>query len=311
VCPRPVEHLLPWQVDSRPPGARVTIPDGRIRRTPFTNQSGLGERVQLTFELAGHQTREVVLTSPRDLMIDLHRFPEREWINEYRVEAVPVPVADDHIVADRFGRLRRIDRDGNARWECTLRTLGGIARTPMFLPPMPGSLLVLSEDGRAWLVNASDGEVDGPREVGSALVEGPTLTRGGVSARFADGRVALWTNRLEPSFYAVDGLVRTESGDSEEELAHRSKMVVLRRGLDKDTRLVSPWTQWSVSVRDDEFRIQGPDGRGFTAERAGEWVFVSWEAPKALMPIGRVWVSDEKGLRSYLPDSDQLVSYDD
>ena len=81
-------------------------------------------------------------------------------------------VESDGTLRGRSGMtVGRIDRDGNARWECTLSTLGGIARTPMFLPPMPGSLLILSEDGRAWLVDASDGGVDGPREIGSALVE--------------------------------------------------------------------------------------------------------------------------------------------
>ena len=304
VCPRPVEHLLPWNVDSLPAGARVTMPDGRVRQTPFLTQSGVGERVELRFELAGHETREIVLTQPQDLSLHLHRLPERTWANHHRVDAVPVPVGDDHVVTDRAGRVARLDRNGATKWEHELATLGGIARTPVFLPGKPGHLLVLSEDGRAWLIQAQSGEVSGPREIGSVTVEGPTITRGGVSARFADGRVALWGAGLEPTFYSADNLVRSQAAEPVEGAAASATQVVLRRNLTRDSALRSPWTGWTVAVKDEEYQVRAPDGRGFTVARAGEWVFLCWESPKSLVPYGRLWISDGKGLRSFLPDGE-------
>jgi hypothetical protein len=39
-------------------------------------------------------------------------------------------------------------------------------------------------------------------------------------------------------------------------------------------------------------------------------MFVAWESPKALLSQGRLWVSDDRGLRSYEPPpSDKLVAY--
>jgi len=308
VCERPIEHLLPFQVDSRPTGATVTMSDGRVRVTPFRAKSGIGEVMEFRFEHPGRQSRTIRLDKPSDQMVFLHRFPERAWNTNYRVEAAPVPAGDDHVVADRFGRIRRLDRDSNSKWERELNTLGGIARTPIFLPGKPGHLLVVSEDGQAWLVNAANGEVLGPRDINAPPIRGPELTRGGASVQFADGRVAVWTDRLEPVFYNADTTVQSGS-ETDRELQPSSTMVVLRRGVDRELELVSPWNDWRAEVRPDDFRVISPEGKGFTAERHGEWTFVAWEAPKAFVPHGRLWVSDEQGLRSYLPDREDLVNF--
>ena len=306
-CPRPVEFPMPWKVDTRPSGARVTTSDGTVHITPFVMKSGFGEEVTLTFERRGCVSRTLSLTKPRDLDISMHVHPERQWHNDHVVEAAPVPVGDDHIVCDRAGMMRRLDEDSNAKWQIQFETLGGIARTPVFLPGKPGFLLVLTEDGRTWLVNATTGEYGGPRDIGSPPVDGPTVTRSGVSAGFADGRVALWTDGLEPSFYDANGLVRAADPTGAKEPDRNSTMILLRRRLDAETTLTSPWTGWRVEAQDSEFQVTAPDGRMFTTERFGKWEYLAWESPKSLMIGGRLWVSDERGVRSYLPDEKNLV----
>jgi hypothetical protein len=82
---------------------------------------------------------------------------------------------------------------------------------------------------------------------------------------------------------------------------------ILRRSAGAASQLVSPWSDWTVIVMDGEYRVTGPDGRGFSAERTGEFVYLAWEKPKALVPHGRLWISDAGGLRSYVPDPARIV----
>jgi tetratricopeptide (TPR) repeat protein len=305
VCSRPIEHLLPYRVDSLPSGARVTLSDGRVRTTPFTAKSGFGEHVVLRFEQDGFLAREVEIKKPGDMTVRLHRFPERAWKNAGKCEAAPVPSGDDHIVADRNGLLARLDAASQVKWQVSLKTLSGVARTPVFLPNKPGWLLVMSEEGQAWLVQSQSGEVAGPREIGSPPTLGPELTRSGVSVQFRDGRVAVWTDRLEPIFYQADSLLGAPGSSGQTS----SDMAVLRRSAGSGEELVSPFNGWKVTVGDTGYEIVAPDGRGFSAERKGEWAYVAWEAPKALVSLGRVWISDAGGLRSYVPDLSQMVPY--
>lgn len=306
VCPRPIEHLLPYRVDSLPTGARVTLSDGRVRTTPFTAKSGFGEHLSMKFSLPGFQERTVELQRPGDLLVPLSFFPERTWKSANKVEAAPVPSGDDHIVADRRGRIARLEQGSRTSWEIELKTLGGIARTPVFLPNKPGWLLVVSEDGQVWLVQAQSGEVAGPRDIGSPPAVGPELTRGGVSVQFADGRVAVWTDQLEPVFYQADSLI---VAPSDKENMTAGSVGILRRSAGSATELASPWNGWIVSVLDGEYRVTTPDGRGFSAERKGEFVFLAWEKPKALVPHGRLWISDAAGLRSFVPDMPRMVPF--
>lgn len=306
VCPRPIEHLMPYRVESLPTGARVTFPDGRVRTTPFTGKSGFGERTTMTFSLPGYQERVLELQDPDNLEVCLNFFPERAWKSAHKIEAAPVPSGDDHIVADRRGRMARLDQQSRTKWEMELKTLGGIARTPVFLPNRSGWLLVVSEDGQAWLVQAQTGEFQGPRDIGSPPVAGPDLTRGGVSVQFADGRVGLWTDRLEPVFYEAEAPVGTSL---DKDALVTPSIELLRRGAGSSSELASPWNQWIVRVHEGEYRVTDPAGRGFSAERTGEWIFVAWEKPKALVPHGRLWVSDGAGLRSYAPDPERMVPF--
>lgn len=309
-CERLIEHLLPARVTSLPSGARVTIAtssEDKVRTTPFVLKSAIGEHVKLTFELEGYLPRTVEFARPQDLEIALHQHPERGWTSAGRIDAGPIPSGDDHIVCDRHGRIARVGSDSRTKWELTLDTLGGIARTPVFLPNKSGWLLVVSEDGLAWLVQAQTGEVEGPREFGNVPVVGPELTRSGVSVQFKDGRVAVWTDRLEPIFYQADALVGGGPLAAGNLIA--SEVLLLRRSASSGNELAAPRTGWRVTVTEDEYRVVSPEGLGFSAERKGEWSYVAWEAPKALVPLGRLWVSDAGGLRSYLPDPTRNVHY--
>ncbi len=308
-CPNdPSEHLLPWQVTSIPTGARAFFPDGQTRVTPFVAKTAPGEELELRFEHDGFEPLSHTIKDPANLEVHMHRTAERAFATSKRVEALPVPVGDDHILADRSGRILRLGGDSQPRWSARLNTLGGIGRTPVFMPHKPGHLLVVSEDGQAWLVDASNGSSQGPLDLGSPPVDGPTLTRRGIWALFEGERFAVWEDSLTPRFYDKDSSF-LNGGERGLESAVPATMAALRRHASEGSSLTSPWTYWTVEIREDEYFAQGPDGKGFTAARHGEWSFAAWEAPKALMPMGRLWVSDENGLRCYSPHEGLLLRY--
>ncbi|MEM7310526.1 MAG: hypothetical protein AAF682_27875, partial [Planctomycetota bacterium] len=89
-----------------------------------------------------------------------------------------------------------------------------------------------------------------------------------------------------------------------------SSFAFLRRHAHAGNALVAPETGWTAEVREAEIIAYGKDGRGFTARRNGEWEYIAWEAPKALLPYGRLWVADEDGLRCYRPDAGPMLQYD-
>jgi len=303
VCPRPSEHLLPFHVDSLPRGAKVKLPNGRERPTPFVTKAGVGEKLELVFKHKGFRNRTIELIDPQDLIVHLNRFPERTWESSHRIEAIPVRAGDDHIVADRYGRVQRIDADSEALWQVELGTLGGIARTPVFLPQKPGWLLLVSEDGLAWLIHAEDGEHKGPQKLSGFPVDGPVLGPQGVRVLFDNGQIGTWRSDLEPRYVAAEeNAKRLEVSTVVPESVLHARDILMVEDV-----LRSPWNSWTVDIQETDYRIVNENGMGFTAERGGQWIFIAWEAPKTFTPQGRLWVSDEKGLRSYLPDMDLLI----
>jgi hypothetical protein len=310
-CPNPREHLLPWRVTTIPPGGRTKLPSGDSRVAPFRTYSSPGDAVDLTFELPGFEPHLVHLDNPRDLVVYLNQQPERRMDEAHRVQALPVPVGDDHIVADRKGRVVRLDAASNLRWTRILETLGGIARTPVFLPRRPGHLLLISEDARAWILDAATGAVEGPLDLSATPLEGPTLTRNGVWLRLKDERIAIWQDALSPTYHDPGSPFFQDGRDQLTGVeAAPTSFTFLRSTTQTVTKLSTPTTGWTVEVRDDHYMIRGQDGRGFTARKSGIWEFVAWEAPKALLPRGRLWVSDEDGLRCYRPDQGTLLTYE-
>jgi hypothetical protein len=220
-------------------------------------------------------------------------------------------VGDDHIVADRKGRLLRIDGASKLRWTRILDTLGGVARTPVFLPRKPGFMLVVSEDGRAWLVDASSGQAEGPLDLPAAPSEGPTLTRNGVWLRLEDKRLAIWQDSLKPTLLEPGSPFYQEGREKLTGVEDApSSFTFLRKTANGGATLKSASTGWTVEARDDHYLVLGPDGKGFTARKTGDWTYVAWEAPKALLPLGRLWVSDADGLRSYRPDQGEALRYE-
>ncbi|TAJ17861.1 MAG: DUF4388 domain-containing protein [Planctomycetota bacterium] len=300
-CPDTREHALPWRVVTDPPGARAHLSDGSSRVTPFVLHSAYGERVVFDLEASGCASRHCEFRDPADVSLVLFRAPERAWDTHGAVEALPVSVGEDHVLANRFGELEKRGKAG-LRWEQKLQTLGGVARTPMFLPQRPGWLLVLCEDGRCFLVEAATGQVEGPEELGSPPAEGTLATRGTLVAKLVDGRLAQWTDSVKPMLHPVDRPYLEPPTQADLERSAGS-FAVLRRIATPEVELESPWTKWRVEVQGDRFQFRGPDGstRHGSAERAGQWNYAAWEAPNATIPLGRLWVSDERGLRSFLP----------
>lgn len=309
-CPNVSEHFLPWKVESQPNGARTRLGDGSMRTTPFTMQSAIGEPVQLTFEQEGYERVLLSVDRPGDVLARLSKLPDRWWKTPSRVSAVPIPVGDDHIVANRAGEIARLSTKGNAIWQHRLASLGGIARTPVLLTSLKGTLLVLSEDGIAWLVEAQSGRVEGPWKFEAPPIQGPYTTARGVEATFVDGRTAIWTTRLAPQVIEPEAATAGETTPRVEEAAAREvpaaehgNMVVLRRQANGPVRLETPASSWSVEVSGEHYLVRNADDprRDFSIQARGEWAFLAWEPPDARTPQGRLWVSDDAGLRAWEP----------
>jgi tetratricopeptide (TPR) repeat protein len=309
-CENVREHFLPWRVESQPSGARTRLGDGSVRTTPFTMQSSIGEPIQLTFEQEGYERVLVSVDRPTDVLARLSKLPDRWWKTASRVSALPIPVGDEHIVANRAGEIARLSAKGSAVWQHRLASLGGIARTPVLLANLKGTLLVLTEDGIAWLVEADGGRVEGPWKFESPPVQGPTPTARGIEATFADGRTAIWTNKLAPQVIepaeaaAGEGTPRVEEAAAREPRADAKRgMAVLRRQADGPTRLEPAWGAWSVEVTGAHYLVRhsGDSERDYAIEARGEWAYLAWEPPDARLPNGRLWVSDDGGLRAWEP----------
>ncbi|MEZ5976673.1 MAG: hypothetical protein R3F34_00410 [Planctomycetota bacterium] len=163
----PAIYELPWRVETLPAGAKVTMADGSVFTTPFVAHSRADRPVEFDVELAGTEPMHVTVATPADQLVHLHRVPERVVGDDHRFDALPILVGGDVLTADRVGNVKRVAKDGTLRWSIVLPTLGGVARTPRFLPARPGWLLVVSEEGSCWLVCVDDGAIEGPWDSGS------------------------------------------------------------------------------------------------------------------------------------------------
>lgn len=308
-CENVREHFLPWKVESQPSGARTRLGDGSVRTTPFTMQSPIGEPIQLTFEQEGFERVLISVDRPADVLARLSKLPDRWWKTTTRVSALPIAVGDEHVVANRGGEIARLSSKGNAVWQHKLASLGGIARTPVLMASLKGTLLVLTEDGIAWLVEANGGRVEGPWKFDSPPVQGPISTARGVEATFVDGRTAVWTQRLAPQIVDPSAAGQDASSTRAAEAAASERaegtlgMVALRRQANGPSRLETPWGPWSVEVSGEHYLVRNADdpAQDYSIEARGEWAYLAWEAPDARIPNGRLWVSDDAGLRAWEP----------
>jgi len=290
---------LPWVLDSFPSGAIARMPDGSVHQTPFSIDSRSDERLEIRIESDGCEAHVLIAEGSRDRFVWLSHVPERHWRGEGRVEAAPVAAGQDQIVCDRAGHLARLASDGKVLWERELSSLGGLARSPVFLPKKPGHLLLLTEDGEAWVLDGATGDLEGPHALGSGPVEGPAATAQGVVARLRDGRNLLWGRQLQPKSIEETGATGTAAA----RFGSAAGLSVLRREGAAHGNHPSPWNDWIVDVQDEVYRVYHEDDPtgGFAVRRDGDWTFLAWEAPHARLKLGRLWISDEDGLRSFTP----------
>ncbi len=304
----PDSFQLPWKLETVPPGARAHMKDGQVKSTPLSYDSSFEESFDAQLELDGYEKATLHVDGPKDRKVFLSRIPERAWAAGGRVEALPVISGDDHVVCDRAGNVARLARDGRAAWSKKLSSLSGVARSPLFLPGRPGHLLLLSEDGEAWIVDAQTGELEGPQALPSPPLDGPALTEDGVVARLRDGSLALWTSTPTAEVVAAREF-GSEHAAVQKALAEigpfgtRLDLAVLRRRTDRGTQLDSPWSNWTVDIQDEIYAIheRGSAPKSFPVRRQGEWSYIAWEAPRGSATNGRVWIADESGLRSFTP----------
>lgn len=303
-CNRPHEHALPWIVESVPTGAEVILSDGSVRETPFRMSTKIGESVELTFELEGHEAETLTVDRPTQVTALLSHLPTTAWKSSARVTALPVKTEGGHLLTNRAGDIVLLDEHGDVAWSSHLESLGGVARTPVFLPDRPDSLLILTEEGVAWLVELEDGRIEGPWSMNSPPIAGPTPTGAGTLATFADGRTALWTRRLKPQVRGPDDTPFEPEPQQPDSYGSDSGMAVLRRSANSSSTLTTPWGDWSVEVDRERYHVRhaGAPERSFHVRRNGEWAFVAWQAPDPSLPEGRLWISDDEGLRAFVPE---------
>lgn len=286
---------LPWTLDVFPPQALVHLQDGSARTVPFVFESRRGEPVEFFIEYEGHRSQTLVIDTPADRFVWLSKEPERSWQPGGRVDALPVALGDDQIVSDRTGNIARLGTGDEPIWQTEVRSLGGIGRAPVFLPQRPEFLLLLTEDGEAWLIDSRDGERTGPWILGSGPLEGPVPTNDGVLARLKDGRMMYWNTRVKPT-------ERPQAKISEQDrYGTKVGMSVLLRSEGAKRIHESPWTDWRVELQDDVYRVtkKGDEDTGFAVLRQGDWSYLAFEAPSPSVPDGRLWISDGGGLAAY------------
>lgn len=294
---------LPWKVESIPAGARAKLPDGSERVTPFTLQTVWDEPVELTLELAGTEPSRIQVLHPSDQLVKLSRIADRAWKRGGRIEALPISVGDDHIVCDRDGHLARLSKGSATVWSHDLQSLGGISHAPVFLPELPGHLLVSTEDGEAWIVDVATGTLEGPWNYGKPPVRGPEVTGTGVRVSYRDGATFEWTNRLKPEQVADAATAPPQEELTSSQPESHAGMSVLRRRSSSASVLESPWSPLAVEVEDGLYTVFDTTTHKplFLARREGDWTYVAWEAPSARASNGRLWISDGRGLRSFAP----------
>jgi hypothetical protein len=270
-----------------------------VRVAPFTMHSAFGEPVELAVQLEGHEPLIYRVERPGNIKLHLSRRANRWWPSEHPVTAIPVSLDQDHVCANRGGQIARLGSSGPV-WQVTIESLAGIGRTLVRLPKRPSALLAVTEDGEAWIVESGDGALEGPWSGSSPPLRGPHAGATDVAVTLRDLRLARWRDDLEPAVSEISNLADPARQD---DLGDDAGMVVLRRRAEQGKSIASSWTPFSAEVFDDHYKIfwKGRPEPVFTVRRSGDWYFLAWEAPNARIPGGRLWISDDSGLRAFEP----------
>jgi tetratricopeptide (TPR) repeat protein len=294
---------LPWTVQTLPTDASVTRGGKPLGAHPVQLESALDEEVHLEISHPGYEPREIQVQRPGDQLVVLSRVPLHTWQREARVDALPVEVNANRVVTDRDGHIACLDAHGKVLWERSLETLSGIARAPVFLPRRPGHMLLVSEGGRVWILNAEDGTTEGPLDLGSAPVSGPAPSPDCISVRLADGRGLGWTHELAPkSLTDVDD--DELNHDSQRFGGERGLHVYRRREDPERTRFPDAEGKHSVVLKAGAYFVHwhgSAEDAADTVLLTGSWEYLAWEQPSVDAPEGRLWISDGAGLRSFVP----------
>ncbi len=285
-------RTLPWTLTTFPAQAHVRTPDGVLHSTPVQLRSAPGQVARYQLSAPGCDPIELEVDQPSDRSLAMSRTPLRKYTPRARVEAQPVRAGDDDtILADRAGVVTRLDSQGRIAWSKDLHSLGGFACTPRFLPERPGTLLLVSEDGNAWLVDARTGLAEGPLAL-SAVPGSDLWTEGReVRVQLKDGTTLAWSAVLEP--------LRVETAETQEPARGRETFHLLRRRDSDQTSLSLPNTGYVATIVGDVVVVSGAGERLWTAAiegSTGEWI--AWEAPSSKAPGGRLWISDRGSVRA-------------
>jgi hypothetical protein len=280
-------RALPWRLELFPPDASVALPDGARAAAPLLVRSAKGERLRLVASRSGCHDVVLELDAPADRRLHLPRRPDFELDGLGRVSAPPLALADGCVLVDRAAHVQRRDRQGLVLWTTRLASLAGFARTPLPLEADPELLLVVDEDGLAWLVDARDGAARGPAKLPDAPRSGPWRRDGRVLLELADGEVVAFGADLDFRLVAADPSPRT--------VAQPPGFRLLARG-DEARALEAGIDGWRATVEDGSIHVRQGGRLEFVAERAEDWEWIAFEEGCL-----RLWVSDGRSVRVLSP----------
>ena len=234
--------------------------------------------------MEGFDRRALAIQGPQDIEIVLSRTPSLSSGTDGRVDALPTPIGPrangEYVLCDRNGNVQRIAWGGDERWTRNIKTLSGFARRPLPLPSLAHRLLFLTETGAAWLVDAEDGRVEGPMELGEPPALGPVVVGDEIHARLRGGGLARWSTTLQPTLGASS---ETQPLEPSLRRGDPGLFTTLRPGEAAEAVLdeSAGGSGWSVRVGETHYEVRSSSEseRSYLIARTGEWSYLAWEAP--------------------------------
>ncbi|MFM8980322.1 MAG: PQQ-binding-like beta-propeller repeat protein [Planctomycetia bacterium] len=153
---------VPLQVESVPAGAEVSLDGTVLGAAPLRIEVPWGGPHTVSVAAAGFEPHVTVLDTSKDkpsARLVARMLPRMRWQAAVggQVEARPVPVGDDLLVADRAGHaLLLAGADGRILWSRNLGNLEGVRAQPALLD---STLALVFVDGRMAFLDARDGSV--------------------------------------------------------------------------------------------------------------------------------------------------------